>query len=204
MRQKSPFLSWLWTHLHFHTVFIIPLWRACPKIVVLSINCTDKGKKCLLKLLHQKESEEKWQAVECSKLDSWSPKPWEMQMTGERGLCQVQPALLWPTELSDGLDLCWTGLCARTPREWGESWAENFEILHPKTHSEIGVYSGLWKAAMWLSSFQTILIVSVTVRNIAQFVSWILNTIYPDVNFIDKNGLGKSNTHLLHWLLHGI
>lgn len=55
----------------------------------------------------------KWQAVKCSELSSWSPKPRETQMTGETSPCQQQPTLLWPTDLSDG----W--ICAGTVRDQG-------------------------------------------------------------------------------------
>ena len=56
------------TYLHVHTISLIPLWRTSPELVVLSMHrLYRKRKTCVLKLLYQEGSKEKWQAVEQNK-----------------------------------------------------------------------------------------------------------------------------------------
>lgn len=171
-KHLSKIIFWLLplcTYLHFHAVFIIPLWRTSPKIGVLSRNCKKRGKTCWLKPLYQEESgrdDNRWNG----ELHNWSSKPREMQMTGETSPCQQQPTLLWPTALSDG----W--ICAGMVHEQGPLGERGGEAgqsaLKPYVQKHIPKHffqkllsncpqrtAGVWNAAEFILDSPTLIVV---------------------------------------------
>lgn len=135
-----------------------------PKIGVVSRNCKERGKMCLLKPLYEGSGRND---KRCNgELHIWSSKPREMQMTGETSPCQQQPTLLWPTALSDG----W--ICAGMVHEQGPPGERGGEAdqsaLKPYIQKHIPqhffqklsnycltVHRGLQGFEMQLSLFQT-------------------------------------------------
>lgn len=170
IHQKSSRFLPLSTYLHVHTVFLMPLCRTSPKIAVLLISCKEREKKkCLLELLYQERSEEKWQSCKFHKRSS---KPREMQMTGERSPRQEKPALLWPAELSDGLDLCWSVSKDPLGNEGGtdQSFPKTCIQKHILNHFfSVQRTVELWNVAEFILD---LLILIVVVSDLCRFVQW--------------------------------